>query len=415
MNREDFPLIMAAENQKADCCLDPREVEAVKGLIYFDNAATMQKPRQVIEAVQKFYRYGNANAFRGLYDLSAEATAKVREVREKVASFIGAKSADEVIFTSGTTDGLNMVAKWYAKMSMDDEILISMGEHHSNFLPWVQLSEETGARLRFVDCNEDGTVEMPDYKVLLTPNTKITALNYINNVYGGENCIKDLFKMAHEMHATCILDAAQAPMHKRINVQELGADIMAFSGHKMGGPMGIGVLYAKEEILSDMSPVYVGGGMVERLMLMPDGVFMEMSSAPKKFEAGTLNVEGIIGLGAAIDYLEEVGVEKIQKYVQELTDYAIEQLSKETAEVYGGNNGIISFNIDGVHAHDVAQMLAREGIAVRAGWQCAQPLLRDTGIGPVVRMSLAMYNTKEEIDKMVDVLSGVSEGMGIDV
>ena len=414
MNREDFPLILAGGSVKADCCLDPRDVGAVEGLIYFDNAATMQKPRRVIEAVREFYECRNANTLRGLYGLSVGATEEVERVRGEVANFIGAEGADEIIFTAGATAGLNMAAMWGAGMSSDDEIVVGIGEHHSNLLPWVRIAEATGARLKLVKCMRDGTVDLGDYERALTPNTRVVAVNYIGNVFGGENCIKNLFREAHDRgrDVMCVLDAAQAVAHKEVNMRGLGADVMCFSGHKMGAPMGIGVMYARRKIMEGrVMPMMVGGGMVEDVAVMDDGLLVRSAKGVRGFEAGTLNVGGIVGLGVAIEYLEEVGMGRIREYEEGLTEYLMEKVG-EVAEVYGGGNGMVAFNVPGVHAHDTAQILADEGVAVRAGWHCAQPLLESLGIGPVVRASTCFYNTQEEIDRMVRILGGVAGRMG---
>ncbi|MBR3323591.1 aminotransferase class V-fold PLP-dependent enzyme [Candidatus Saccharibacteria bacterium] len=411
MNREDFPMIAVADSMKADCCLDPRDNGDREGWIYFDNAATMQKPRQVLKAVDEFYRRAYASPLRGLYDLSVAVTEEVRRAREKVAEFISADLPEEIIFTSGATEGLNMAAMWCAGLTSDDEIIVSRGEHHSNLLPWLRIAEATGAHLKMVDCRPDGTVDEVDYLKALTPNTKVVAVNLVGNVLGGKNCIKNLFKQAHNRgEVLCVLDAAQAVAHMKIDVRELNADIMVFSGHKMGAPMGIGVLYGKKKVLERVSPVQMGGEMVEQVSLEKKGLMVKFAEAPEKFEAGTQNVGGIIGLAAAIDYLTGVGFDKIASYERDLLDYATERLG-EVAEIYGAGNGIVAFNITGIHPHDTAQFLSGEGIAVRAGWHCAQPLLEWLKIGPVVRMSLSFYNTREEIDKMAKILTRLKQEM----
>ncbi|MDO5480892.1 MAG: cysteine desulfurase [Candidatus Saccharibacteria bacterium] len=442
MNREDFPLIMGSENDMADCCMGCKWKAKPDGLIYFDNAATMQKPRRVIRAVEEFYETSNANPLRGIYDLSQEATRMVNEAREKVAEFIGAFSAEEVIFTSGATEGLNMVAKWCGEfgnllvssgpsdgLGADDEIIVGMGEHHANLLPWGRIARETGAKLRLVKCQRDGTMDEEEFFRVLTPNTRVVAMNLVGNVMGGGNDVKRMFRVAHEKSgAICVLDAAQAVAHRRINVQELGADFMVFSGHKMGAPMGIGVLYGKRELLEKVEPVKLGGEMMEWVEVrrseterrvdlaweMDDGgIFVKYAKIPQRFEAGTMNVGGIIGLRAAVEYLEEVGLKKIGEYERRLTDYAMERISGDSVEIYGAENGIIALNVMGVHPQDTAEILNQEGIAVRAGWHCAQPMLEFLGIGPVVRISLCFYNTEEEVDKLVRVLSEVRGKMGM--
>lgn len=268
--------------------------------------------------------------------------------------------------------------------------------------------------MSFASCKADGTVDYDDFVDKLTPNTKIVALGYINNVYGGENCIKKLFKAAHEIcpEAVCVLDAAQAVAHRKVNVRKLDADAVAFSGHKMGAPMGIGALYVRDELIRWLKPIKFGGGMIDEVGIRPQGILTRTPTSVRRFEAGTPNMEGIVGLAAAIDYIEGVGYEKIREYEEELTEYMAEKVG-EVAEVYGYGNGILAFNVPGVHPHDTAQILAGEGIAVRAGWHCAQPLLEAMGVGPVVRASLAFYNTKAEIDKMAAELRKVQEKMGV--
>lgn len=395
MHREDFPLIMKRED-----------------LAYFDNAATMQKPRRVIEAVREFYEVNNANPLRGLYDLSVEATRMVSEAREAVAKFIGAEDAQEVIFTSGATEGLNMAAEWVA----GGEIVVGLGEHHANLLPWAVVAKRTGAKLRLAKCLRDGTIDKNDFKAKLSAKTKVVAVGLVGNVLGGENDVKRLFREVRKVSsdALCVVDAAQAVAHRRVDVRDLGADVLAFSGHKIGAPMGIGVLYGKRELLEKVEPVKVGGEMVERVSVENGKVDVKYAEVPQRFEGGTLNVGGIIGLGAAIEYLESVGMEKIERYERELLEYATERLAAiREVEVYGAGKGMIALNVAGVHAHDTAAILNEEGIAVRAGWHCAQPLLKHLGIGPVVRVSMSFYNTKEEIDKLVRALSTVAEKMGM--
>ena len=395
MNREDFPIF-----------------KHQAGLAYLDNAATMQKPQAVIDAVRDFYERQNANPLRGLYDLSVQATEKVEQAREKIAKFIGAESPKEIIFTSGATDGLNQAAMWLSDLSSDDEMLVSYGEHHSNLLPWVRMVEANRAVLRPLECEPDGTVQEADFKRRLTPNTRIVALNLVGNVMGGENRIKNLFKQAHNRGAKCVLDAAQAVAHQKVNVRELGADIMVFSGHKMGAPMGTGVVYARSDFLEKVAPVWLGGEMVESVSIELGMMRTEFAEAPRKFEAGTQNIGGIVGLLAAVDYLEGVGLEKIAKYEQELTAYMREKL-EETVEVYGAGKGILAFNLPGVHPHDVAQFLNEKQIAVRAGWHCAEPLLEHLEIGPVVRASLSFYNTEEDVDRLAAALGELKEKAGV--
>lgn len=400
--RCDFPLLQTSENGLP--------------LAYLDNAATTQKPQQVIDAVGKYYRTYNANTHRGAYSISVRATEEFEQVRVKTAAFIGAADASEIIFTSGTTDALNQLALSYGwdHVKERDEILISVTEHHSNLLPWQRLARLRGAALCYLYPDQNGRITVDEVAQKLTPQTKIVAVTHISNVLGSVNPIKEIAALAHQNGAVIVVDAAQSAPHIPVNVQDLDVDFLAFSGHKMLAPAGIGVLYGKMDLLKDMEPVRLGGGMVEDVTEQS----VRFLDAPLRFEAGTQNVEGVIGLGAAIDYLNQVGFPAIEQIENHLTGYALEKLSQmPEVELYGApkgaaRTGILSFNVKDVHPHDTATILADQGIAVRAGHHCAQPLMNYLGIHSTCRMSLYFYNTEEDIDRLFQTLSTVRGVLG---
>ena len=403
--QKDFPLLLARDEQG-------------RTLAYLDNAATTQKPNQVIDAVIEYYKTYNSNPHRGSYDISVRVTEEFEEVREKVASFIGADSSEEIVFTSGTTDSLNLLALSYGEQVIEagDEILISVMEHHSNLLPWQRLAKRKHATLKYLIPDEYGILSMDEVKNKLSSKTKILALAHVSNVLGYVNPIKEITELAHKHDAIVVLDGAQSTPHMRVNVKELGVDFLAFSGHKMMAPAGIGVLYGKKKLLETMEPLRIGGGIVEDVSM--DSVrYLE---APWKFEAGTQNAEGVIGLGAAIDYLNTVGMENIQKLEHELVTYAYEKLhALPDLDIYGTKDvnqrtGIISFNIKNVHPHDTATILASHGVAVRAGHHCAQPLMAHLGVNATCRMSLYFYNTREDIDRLFEGLKTVKGVLGLE-
>ncbi|MGI6432464.1 MAG: aminotransferase class V-fold PLP-dependent enzyme [Sphaerochaetaceae bacterium] len=402
--RQDFPLL-----QKI----------GVGGLpiAYFDNAATSQKPHQVINAVTTYYESFTANTHRGSYALSALATKAYEATRTLVAHFIGALDPKEIVFTFGTTDSINQVAQGYAEQVVQegDEILISVAEHHSNLLPWQRLATRTKSKLRYLLVDQMGTVTPQELASKLTSRTKIVAITHISNVLGGINPIKHLTAMAHKVGAVVLVDAAQSASHIPLNVVDLDVDFMAFSAHKMYGPTGVGVLYAKKEFLEQMEPTRVGGGIVEEVTQQ----HVRFLDAPLKFEAGTQNIEGVIGLGAAIDYVSQVGLKTIYAKEQHLTDYVWQQLSGVPhIHLYGSaqaesRSGILSFTIEDVHPHDVATILDAQGVAIRAGHHCAQPLMAYLGVNATCRASLCFYNTEEEIRRLAQALSLVREVMGL--
>lgn len=385
-------------------------------LAYLDNAATTQKPFAVIEAVDAYYRTFNANTHRGVYSVSSKATQVFEEVREKVARFIGAGSADEIVFTSGTTDSLNLVALSYGMSHVEagDEILISVMEHHSNLLPWQRIAKLTGATLRYLYPDSDGQLVISEVKEKLNAHTKIVALTQISNVLGSLSPIGEIAALVHAAGAVLVMDGAQSVPHIPVDVRDLDVDFMAFSGHKMLAPAGIGVLYGKKDLLDAMEPLRLGGGIVARVREQS----VSFLDAPAKFEAGTQNVEGVIGLGAAIDYIEGIGFDAIEAVENHLTDYALKKMrSIPNVEIYGaktgkGRTGILAFNVRDIHPHDTASILAADDVAVRAGHHCAQPLMDFLGVNATCRMSLYFYNTEEDIDRLCASLATVRGVLG---
>ena len=386
---------------------------ANKDIAYLDSGATSQKPVQVINSIEEFYRKYNANPHRGAYSLSVEATEIYEETRKKITKFINAKHSEEIIFSKNATESLNLLAYSYGldNLKQGDEILLSIMEHHSNLVPWQKVSKATGSKLKYMYI--DGNFEIPSEEAdkRITDKTKVVAVTHISNVLGTVNDVKKIIKTAHKKGAIVILDASQSIPHRRIDVQDLDADFLVFSGHKMLAPLGIGVLYGKKELLNKMNPFLMGGDMIEYVHEQ-DTTFAPL---PNKFEAGTQNVEGVIGLGAAIDYIENIGYDKIAKIEDEVVSYAREKLSKlEFLTLYMTKNnenhsGVISFNIKGVHPHDVASILDSKGVCVRSGNHCAQPLMRFLGIDSTCRASFYLYNDKEDVDRLVSALKEAYE------
>lgn len=376
-------------------------------LVYLDSAATSQKPRQVIEAINDYYTFDNANVHRGVHTLGNRATDHYEGAREKVRKFINAKSTQEIIFMRGTTTGLNTVAQSYGRANVGegDEIVITHMEHHSNIIPWQQLAKEKGAVLKYIDLEEDGTLSLEKVRATITDRTKIVSIMYVSNVMGTMNPIKEITEIAHAHGAVMVVDGAQAAPHLKLDVQKLDCDFLAFSGHKMCGPTGIGVLYGKKDLLNNMEPVEFGGEMIDFVGLY-ESTWKEL---PWKFEGGTPIIAGAIGLGAAIDYLEEIGLEEIEKHEHELAAYAMERMSTiEGLTIYGPDAkeraGIVTFNLGNVHPHDVATVLDMNGIAVRAGHHCAQPLMKWLECSATARASFYLYNTEEDVDRLVEGL-----------
>ncbi len=390
--------------------------EEVNGhpLVYLDNAATSQKPIQVLEAMDYYYNHHNANVHRGVHTLGSLATDAYEGAREKVAKFINAPSARQIVFTRGTTTALNFVAHGYARKFANpgDEIVISAVEHHSNLIPWQQIAKMTGATLKYVPLQENGTYTLESVKETITERTILVALNYISNVMGTVNPIKEIAAEAHKHGAILVVDGAQSSVHMKVDVQDIDCDFYTLSGHKMCGPTGIGALYGKVELLEKMDPVEYGGEMIDHVDLY-ESTWKEI---PHKFEGGTPIIAGAIGLGAAIDFLESIGMDAIHAHDRKLAQYAIERL--ETIDgftLYGqreNRSGIVTFNIGNVHPHDVATFLDSKGIAVRAGHHCCQPLMRFLNVSSTVRASFYLYNTEEDVDQLVAGLLETKEYFG---
>jgi len=382
-------------------------------LVYLDSAATSQKPQSVIDKIDEYYKGYNSNVHRGVHTLGTHATDGYEGAREKVRRFINAKSTQEIIFTRGTTTSINTVAYSYGRDNLQpgDEIVITPMEHHSNIIPWQQTAKATGATLKYIPLQEDGTISLDDVKETVTDKTKIVAMMHVSNVLGSINPIKEITEIAHENGAVMLVDGAQAAPHMRVDVQDLDCDFYAFSGHKMGGPTGIGVLYGKKDILNNMEPFEFGGEMIDFVGLY-ESTWKEL---PWKFEGGTPIIAGAIGLGAAIDFLESVGLDEIEAHEKKLAQYALDRLqSMDGVTVYGPQEraGLVTFNLDDVHPHDVATVLDAEGIAVRAGHHCAQPLMKWLEVSATARASFYMYNTKEDVDAFVDGLQKTKEFFG---
>ncbi|HEL2593980.1 TPA: cysteine desulfurase [Streptococcus suis] len=380
-------------------------------LVYLDNAATTQKPQQVLDVLADYYQKDNANVHRGVHTLSERATARYEAARQKVADFIQAKSSKEILFTRGTTTSLNWVAQFAREiLQPDQEVIISVQEHHSNIIPWQQACQQTGAKLRYVTL-KDGELDVDSLKSMLSEKTKFVSLAHVSNVLGSVAPIGEIAELVHQVGAYLVVDGAQSVPHMAVNVQELDVDFYAFSGHKMLGPTGIGVLYGKEELLNRMSPVEFGGEMID-FVYEQSATWKEL---PWKFEAGTPNIAGAIGLGAAIDYLTEIGMDAIQAHEAELVDYVFPKLQAIPGlTIYGSQDlskrtGVIAFNLDDLHPHDVATALDYEGVAVRAGHHCAQPLLRYLQVPATVRASFYIYNTKADCDKLVEAIIKTKE------
>lgn len=380
-----------------------------KDITYLDSGATTQKPTSVLEAIAKFYKNENANPHRGAYGLSIEATEIYENTRDKIAKFINAKHREEIIFSKNASESLNLIAYSYGldNLKKDDEIVLSIMEHHSNLVPWQMVAKKTESKLNYMYINDNFEISDEEIETKITDKTKIVGITHVSNVLGTINNIEKIIKYAHKKGAIVVVDGSQSIPHMEIDVQKLDADFFVFSGHKMLAPLGIGILYGKREILNKMNPFLMGGDMIE-YVYEQETTFAPL---PNKFEAGTQNVEGVIGLGAAIDYIRNIGYNKIQEIEKEVTSYARQELSKlEYLTLYLTPNeekhsSVISFNIKGVHPHDVASILDSENVCVRSGNHCAQPLLRSMGIDSTCRASFYIYNTKEDVDKLVIALN----------
>lgn len=404
--RKDFPLLVS---------------EQYKDLIYFDNAATTQRPLEVIEAIDNFYRTANANPLRGLYGLSVKATDMYEESRHTVAQFINAAD-NEIIFTRNASESLNLVAYTFGldNIQAGDEIVVSYMEHHSNLLPWQMLVKSKGAKLVFLEAGDDGVITEDEYKSKINENTKIVSITNVSNVLGITNPVKEISDYAHRIGnhgkgAAVVVDGAQSTPHIKVDVKKLDADFLAFSGHKLCGPMGIGVLYGKIDLLEKMSPFLRGGEMIE-YVTRENATYAEV---PHKFEAGTVNASGAVGLAAAIRYIQDIGLDNIEENDNHLAQILMEGMKKNPHVHVIGNKdplkhcGIVTFTIDGVHPHDISSVLDTENIAIRAGHHCAQPLMEKLGVGSTARASLYFYNTEEEVETFVQKLGKVRGWMGL--
>ena len=392
--REDFPVLKRQVNDKP--------------LIYFDNAATSQKPNAVIDAIYRYYREYNANIHRGIHKLAEEATLAHEEAREKVAKFINAQHASEIVFTRNATEALNLVAHSWGKANVGkgDKIVVSIMEHHSNIVPWQLLAEEKGARVEFVKIDKNGELRQDEVQELIDERTRMVGLTHASNVLGTINPVRDIARTAHRFHAVFVVDAAQSVPHMAVDVRDMECDFAAFSGHKMMGPTGIGVLYGKTELLESMPPFLSGGEMIREVHTAG----ASWKDLPYKFEAGTPNISGAIGLGAAVDYLRAVGMKNVYDHENQLTRYALDKMKQvEGLDIYGPLNaerrvGVISFNLGDIHPHDLASILDEDGIAIRSGHQCAQPLMEFLQVPATSRASFYIYNTKEEVDVFIEAL-----------
>ncbi len=397
--RKDFPILQ-------------RKIDG-KPLIYFDNTATSHKPRQVIKAILNFYEKHNANIHRGIHTLSQEASEMYEDAHDKVAKFIGADDRKDVIFVRNTTEGLNLVAYGWAlhNLSTDDEILTSKVEHHSNIVPWQIVSKITGAKMTYVDVDEDGVVTAEKVSEKISKRTRIISVNHVSNVLGVINPVREIGRLAEDNSAIYVVDGAQSVPHMPVDVEEIGVDFLAFSAHKMLGPTGVGALYGRRDLLEEMNPFLGGGDMIMEVYLDR----FTTASLPWKFEAGTPNIAGGIGFGAAVDYLHELGMHEVQGHEVKLSRYLLEKLvGYDEVSILGTNNpqiriGLVSFNIEGLNPHDVAALFDLEGIAIRSGHHCAQPLHRHFGVVSSARASFYIYNTEKEIDRFLEVLEKILE------
>ena len=396
--REDFDILKSGE------------------YVYFDNAATSQRPRQVLEAVSEFYKTANANPLRGLYDWSMAATERYESARQTVADFIGASAPQEIIFTRNTTESLNLVAYSYGldNVKEGDEIVITVMEHHSNMLPWQMVAKKNKAKLVYLEPDEEGVISREEYTSKITDKTRIVAIGHVSNVMGITNPVKEITQYAHSKGAVVVVDGAQSAPHMAVDVQDIGCDFFALSGHKMLAPMGIGALYGRQELLESMEPFLRGGEMIE-YVTREDATYAEL---PHKFEAGTVNAGDAVGLEAAIKYIQEIGFEAIEEQEKNLTALLMDGLNKlPYIKIYGSKDpdkhcGIVTFTMDGVHPHDLSSVLNDDKVCVRAGHHCAQPLMQFIGAGSTARASVYFYNTEEEVNIFLDKLSKVREVMG---
>ena len=395
--REDFPILHQEVNGKP--------------LVYLDNAATSQKPKSVIDSIEKYYRGYNSNIHRGVHTLSENATEAYESARIKVRDFIHANSTKEIVFVRGATEAINLVAQSFGRNTLGskDEIIITELEHHANIVPWQLLSQQTGAKLKYVPINDNGELVESEYKKLLNEKTRIVAVGHISNALGTINPIENMINLAHEYGAKVLIDGYQATSHTSVDVKKLDCDFYVFSGHKLFGPTGIGVLYGKEDLLEKMPP-YQGGGDMIKMVTMKETQYNEL---PHKFEAGTPNISGVIGLGAAIDYVNKIGLENIGNHEKQLLDYANQMASEITELKFIGTaknkTSILSFTLDGIHPHDVGTILNNEGIAIRTGHHCAMPVMEYFKIPATSRASFSFYNTHAEVDVLIEGINKCSK------
>ena len=397
--RSDFPIL-------------EREVYG-KRLVYLDNAATSQKPRQVIDALVRYYETYNANIHRAVHALGEEATAAYEEAREKVARFIGAPSSESVVFTRNTTEAINLVAYAWGRANVGegDEIILTQMEHHSNLIPWQQLAAEKGATIRYIEITPEGTLELGNLSALFSPRTKLLAMPHVSNSLGTINPVEEIVAEASKRGVTTLIDGAQAMPHMPVDVQAVGADFYAFSAHKMLGPTGVGVLYARRELLEEMAPFLGGGEMILKVTF--EGA--TWNDLPWKFEAGTPNIADVIAFGSAIDYLDALGMDNVRRHEVEVTAYALDRLrGLDDVTLYGPDDpeqrgGVVSFNFGDLHPHDVGTILDRHGVAIRAGHHCTQPLMRCLGVTGTARASFYIYNTQDEVDVLIEGLKAARD------
>jgi cysteine desulfurase/selenocysteine lyase len=399
--RRDFPIL-------------ERRIDGKK-LVYLDNAATSQKPRRVLDALANYYEEHNANIHRGVHRLAEEATAAYEDARRKVTRFLGAPDTTGLIFTRGTTESINLLAYAWGRRSLreGDEVVLTEAEHHSNLVPWQLAARAAGAKLRFIPIREDGTLDLEEAERLIGPRTRLVGCIHASNVLATINPVEKLAELAHEAGALMLVDGAQSAPHLPVDVEALGCDFFACSGHKMLGPTGVGVLWGRPEILEKMAP-FLGGGEMIREVHLDHSTWNDL---PYKFEAGTMNIAQAVGLGAAVDYLENIGMENVREHERRLGEYACRRLSElGDATIYGpkeNRTGLVSFSLPEVHPHDLSQLLNAEGIAIRSGHHCAQPLMRRLGVGATARASFYLYNTEEEVDALVEALGRARQFFGV--
>ena len=400
---------------RADFPILDRQVRGGRHLVYLDSAASSQKPKVVIDALADYYTRYNANVHRGIHTLSEEATDEYEKARRKIQHFINAEHPEELVFVRNTTEAINLVAHSFGeRLREGDEILLSEMEHHSNLVPWQMLADRSGARLKFIPVLDDGTLDLDSLGGLLTERTRVVALSHMSNVLGTINPVEEITRRAHEAGAVVLLDAAQSVPHLPVDVQAIGADFLAFSGHKMLGPMGVGVLYGRRQVLESMPP-FLGGGNMIMMVELEHSTWNEL---PDKFEAGTPDAGGAIALGVAVDYLAAVGMENVRQHEHEITDYALEVMAGiDGLTLYGpgsanARGGVLAFNFAGIHPHDLGTLLDRDGVAIRAGHHCCQPLMRRLGQVATARASFYLYNTREEVDALASSLENARRIFG---